>query len=111
MLRVFLQRALPVRGFSIRILLFGLIELDLPTPVSNPPFWGTHLHSWVAYPHQKAIAQSNNSFWGFPNFLLPNLLKVKNVAGDHLAMENLEKVNAGKKHEKRDIVLDRMIIS
>ncbi len=80
--------------FSIRILLFGLMELDLPTPVSNPPFWGTHLHSRVAYPHQKVIAQSNNSFG---DFLPPNPPELENVIGDFLAMENLEKVKTGEK--------------
>jgi len=34
----------PVRGFSIKILLFGWMELGLPTPVSHPPSWRMHLH-------------------------------------------------------------------
>jgi hypothetical protein len=40
--RSFFQPALLVREFSSRILLFALIELDLPIPVSHPPSHGTH---------------------------------------------------------------------
>ncbi len=43
------------QGFSVRILLFGLIWLDLPTPVSHPPSEGTCWHSWVACPPPKYI--------------------------------------------------------
>jgi len=38
------------QGFSIRILLFGYMELDLPTPVFHPPSWGAHLCSGTASP-------------------------------------------------------------
>jgi len=33
----FFWRALPTRVFSVRIILFGYMELDLPTPVSHHP--------------------------------------------------------------------------
>ncbi len=42
--------ALQAREFSIRILLFGWMELDLPTPVSHPPSWETRLYSHAEYP-------------------------------------------------------------
>jgi hypothetical protein len=32
------------------------MDLDLPT-LSNPPSWGTHLHSCTAYPNQKYICE------------------------------------------------------
>jgi hypothetical protein len=36
------------KGFSIRIRLFGYMELDLPTPVSHPSSWGMHPRSCAA---------------------------------------------------------------
>ncbi len=41
--------------FSIRILLFG--KIDLPTPISHPPSRGTHpLTAWCTH-HQKYICE------------------------------------------------------
>jgi len=34
-------------GFSIRLLMFGYMELDLLTPVSQPPSGGMHQHSII----------------------------------------------------------------
>ncbi len=39
--------------FSLRILLFGYMELDLPTIVSHPSSWGTCLHNCAVYPPPK----------------------------------------------------------
>ncbi len=37
----FILSALLATGFSIRVLRFGYIEPDVPTPVYHPPSWGT----------------------------------------------------------------------
>ncbi len=55
----FLQLALTAGWFSIKILLFGWMELNLQTLVSHPPSQGMHLLSWAAYPPQKYIAKCN----------------------------------------------------
>jgi len=50
----FFWPALLARGFPIRTLLFGCyMELDLPTPESHPPSWGTLPPSCMAYPPPK----------------------------------------------------------
>jgi hypothetical protein len=51
----FFDLALIARRFLIRILMFGWMELDLPTPVCHCPFWGMHPNSHVAYPPQEYI--------------------------------------------------------
>ncbi len=42
------------QGFSIGILLFGSMELHLPTPGLHPPSWGTRPCYPTAYPPPKA---------------------------------------------------------
>ncbi len=73
--------------FSIRILLFGYVELDLPTPASHSPFQGTCPHSHVAYPSHKNI---------FPTFknqlnLMKSVLKnqINNLTNTLLATLSL----------------------
>ena len=39
------------------IKMFGLMELDLPTPVSHPPSWKNHPRSCVACPQRNYICQ------------------------------------------------------
>jgi hypothetical protein len=49
-------------GFSIRILLFAMMDLDLPTPASTPSFLGTQLHSVTTFKNRLAsvILRSKN---------------------------------------------------
>jgi hypothetical protein len=53
---IFLQAG---QGFSIKILLFCLMEINLPTPVHHPPSWGC---SCVAYPPPKICLQVYKKF-------------------------------------------------
>jgi hypothetical protein len=45
------------QGVLKRILLIGLMELDLPIPVSHPPTRETYLYSHMAYPPPKVHLQ------------------------------------------------------
>ncbi len=54
----FLPLALLARGFSIMILLFGYVELDLPTPVSHSPSPGNPPCSCTAYSAPKVCLQA-----------------------------------------------------
>jgi hypothetical protein len=94
LLRSFFRQALPTRGFSIWILLFGYTESDLPTPVSHPPPPQEHTH--IAYPPPKFITQSDNTFGGLGNFLSTNPMDVKNNVAEYSAMENQKNVKTGK---------------
>jgi hypothetical protein len=58
----FLWLSLRARRFSIRILLFGEMELDLPKPVSNPLSQISRPGGHRAYPLQKYIGKYKKNY-------------------------------------------------